>query len=86
MQKDQNQYIKNNRQCKTENNCNTSSICLWEETDTICYFEEKNILQESEILIVMRKGEWQKNSWLNVWEKSGTEGQVLFWRHEECWF
>jgi hypothetical protein len=45
----------NNRKWKTENNCNTFSFGLWEETDTICYLKKKKILKESEILVVMRK-------------------------------
>jgi len=70
---------KSNRQWKVENNCNIFSFGLWEETDTICYFEKKKgILKESEILIVMRKGGWQKNTWLNGWENPGQKARYCF--------
>lgn len=71
MQKDQIQYIKNNRQWKAENNCNTFSFCLWEETDTICYFEEKKYFERKWSFNCNEEGwmtekltvEWLKEVW-----------------------
>lgn len=68
---------------KTSNNCNAMSSGWWEKADTVITLKgiilKINFLTEL-CLNAMRKGGWEKKSYLNSWEKSWTEDQVLFWR------